>query len=58
MYEILSQFAQTWGLVIFVVAFGLVLLYALSPKNRKTFDHARRIPLDDDDAFDGESDRG
>ncbi len=54
MYETLSQIAQTWGLILFVVAFGLVLIYALAPSRRKEFDHARRIPLDDDELENGE----
>lgn len=49
MYEMLSQFAQTWGLILFVVAFVLVLIYALSPRNQKQFDEAKRIPLEDED---------
>ena len=49
MYETLAQFAQTWGLVIFVVAFVLVLLYALNPRNQKKFDEAKHIPLQDED---------
>jgi len=49
MYETLSKFAQTWGLILFVIAFALVLIYALRPGNRKTFEHARRIPLEDED---------
>lgn len=49
MYETLSQFAQTWGLVLFVIAFALVLIYALNPRNQKQFDEARRIPLEDED---------
>lgn len=49
MYETLAQFAQTWGLVLFVVAFGLVLVYALSPRNRKKFEEAGRIPLNEED---------
>ena len=48
MYEILSGAAQTFGLVLFVLAFVLVLLYALSPKNQAKFDEARRIPLKDE----------
>lgn len=48
MYEFLAQLAQTWGLLIFVIAFVLVLIYALSPGNAKQFDHARRIPLEED----------
>lgn len=49
MYETLSSIAQTWGLVLFVVAFALVLIYALNPRNRKTFDEARQIPLNEED---------
>ncbi|HNS88019.1 MAG TPA: cbb3-type cytochrome c oxidase subunit 3 [Parvularculaceae bacterium] len=49
MYETLSKFAQTGGLVLFVIAFALVLIYALSPRNKANFDHAKRIPLDEGD---------
>ena len=49
MYETLSHIAQTWGLVLFVIAFALVLLYALNPSNRKSFDEAGKIPLNDED---------
>lgn len=58
MYETLSQIAQTWGLVAFVIAFILVLIYALSPANREKFERARRLPLEDGDALNGEEDRG
>ena len=49
MYETLSSIAQTWGLLLFVLAFGLVLIYALNPKNQKQFDEASNIPLEDED---------
>ena len=49
MYETLASFAQTWGLVIFVVAFLLVLFYALNPRNKERFDEARNIPLKEED---------
>ncbi len=49
MYEALSQFAQTWGLLLFVGAFVLVLIYALSPANKAEFDRAKWIPLDEED---------
>ena len=58
MYESLAQFAQTWGLIAFIIAFVLVLIYALSPSNKETFDRARRMPLDDDDQNNGSADRG
>lgn len=49
MYETLSSFAQTWGLLLFILAFGLVLIYALSPRNQGKFDKAKQIPLNDED---------
>jgi len=49
MYETLSSFAQTWGLLLFVLAFILVLIYALSPRNQSKFDQAKNIPLNDED---------
>lgn len=48
-YQTVSQFAQTWGLVFLVVLFGGVLAYALWPRNRKKFEKAARMPLEDDD---------
>lgn len=47
MHEMLSKLAQTFGLSLFVFGFVLVLIYALSPSNRATFERARRAALDD-----------
>jgi cytochrome c oxidase cbb3-type subunit 4 len=44
-----STFAQTWGLVFLVVMFVVAVAYALWPKNKKKFDRAAQLPLDDDD---------
>ena len=49
MYEMLSKFAQTGGLLLFVLAFVLVLIYALRPGNRAQFERARQIPLEDEE---------
>lgn len=49
MYETLSKIAQTWGLLTFVVAFILVLIYALAPGNAARFRAAASAPLRDDD---------
>ena len=48
-YKVLAEFAQTWGLVLFVVAFAAVVAYALWPSNKKKFDDAARAPLREDD---------
>ena len=47
MYEALSKFAQTGGLLYFVAMFGAALAYALWPRNQETFDAAARLPLSD-----------
>lgn len=47
-YEDVAAFAQTWGLVIFVIVFVVIVAYAVWPKNKKQFDEAARIPLDED----------
>jgi cytochrome c oxidase cbb3-type subunit 4 len=47
-YKAVAEFAQTWGLVLFVVAFVGVLVYALAPSRKKAFDEAARLPLDED----------
>ena len=49
MYEALSSFAQTWGLLLFVLLFAGVLVYALWPGNRDRFRRAAHMPLDDAD---------
>ncbi len=47
-YTQVASFAQTWGLVYFVILFLGVLVYALWPKNRKRFEDAANIPLRED----------
>ena len=47
MYEMLASFAQTGGLIYFVLMFLGALTYALWPRNQKTFDAAARMPLED-----------
>ncbi|PNG27713.1 cbb3-type cytochrome c oxidase subunit 3 [Methylocella silvestris] len=47
-YEILRQFAATWGLAYFSVIFIVVVVYALWPSKGAAFDEAARIPLRED----------
>jgi cytochrome c oxidase cbb3-type subunit IV len=46
-YERLSSFAQTGGLIYFFLIFAAVLAYALWPRNQKRFDSAAQLPLSD-----------
>ena len=47
-YVELANFAQTWGLLYFVLVFLGILVYAMWPKNKKRFDDAANIPLRED----------
>ena len=47
-YDAAAAFAQTWGLVYFVVIFAAVLVYALLPRNARKFRDAAQIPLKED----------
>lgn len=49
-YHQLAGIAQTWGLLIFVVAFLLIAAYAFWPskKRKKEFEDAANIPLKED----------
>jgi cbb3-type cytochrome oxidase subunit 3 len=47
-YEAMQAIAGSVGLILFIVAFALVLIYVFLPRNRSTFDRASRQPLDKD----------
>jgi cytochrome c oxidase cbb3-type subunit 4 len=47
-YKFLAGFAQTWGLLYFVLVFLAVLIYALAPSRKDRFDAAARMPLQED----------
>lgn len=49
MYDSLSNFAQTWGMIIFITLFAAAAVYAFWPKNQDKFDEAARVPLEDAD---------
>lgn len=45
----LAAFAQSWGLVYFLMMFAAACLYAFWPRNKAKFDRAARLPLQEDD---------
>ena len=47
-YKALAEFAQTYGLVYFVIVFMIVVVWALWPGNKRRFDEAARMPLRED----------
>lgn len=47
MYEALSRFAQTWGMLYFTAIFIVALIYALWPRNRDDFRRAAHLPMNE-----------
>ncbi len=47
-YQTVTLLSQYTALALFIGLFVAVLIYALRPSNRKYFDHAAKIPLEDD----------
>ena len=47
-YFALAEFAQSWGLLYFVLVFVAVVVWVLRPSGKKTYDQAARLPLSED----------
>ena len=47
-YDTFSRLAQQGGTIYFVVLFAGALAYAFWPKNKAGFDHAARLPFDEE----------
>jgi cytochrome c oxidase cbb3-type subunit IV len=45
--NLIAALVTTWWTPVFVGLFVAVLLYALWPRNRVTFEQAARLPLED-----------
>lgn len=46
--SLFTQLVSTWWTPLFIVLFIAVLVYALWPRNRATFDDAAKMPLRED----------
>jgi cytochrome c oxidase cbb3-type subunit 4 len=53
-YEEASILSRTVVLVAFVALFVAVVVYAYWPGNKKSFDEAAQLPLDNDDRPEGD----
>ena len=47
-YEIMRHFADSWGLLGLTLVFLFVVAFVFRAGSRSHYDHAARIPLDDD----------
>lgn len=52
-YETVKSLSALAGLILFMSLFAMVLVYAFWPGNRKGFEEASFIPLDQDDLTPG-----
>ena len=48
-YEALYAWAGSWGLLLLFALFITAVVYALWPSNRRKFNRAANLPLEDDD---------
>jgi len=49
LYDVVRTWFGTAGLILMVALFVAVLVYALRPSNKKTFDHLAELPLRGDE---------
>lgn len=54
-YEDVRGIVGVAGMLLFIALFAGVLIYTFWPGNRKRFEHARHIPLEDDPDTDSRS---
>jgi cytochrome c oxidase cbb3-type subunit 4 len=47
-YETMRHFADSWGLLALTFIFLFVVAFVFRAGSRSQYDHAARIPLDDD----------
>lgn len=47
-YEDVLAFTRSWDAVYFTLMFLVALTYALWPSNKKKFEEAAQVPLDDE----------
>ncbi|RIA47809.1 cbb3-type cytochrome c oxidase subunit 3 [Dichotomicrobium thermohalophilum] len=57
-YDTVVMVTQIVGLILFIGLFVAVLIYALWPGNKKRFERASRVPLEQDEKPDEDTQRG
>jgi len=55
-YEQVASISQVAALIFFIVLFAGVVLYAFWPGNKKSFEEAAKLPLEDDPESGNEKD--
>lgn len=47
-YDALRHFADSWGLVILMGIFLIIVIFVFRPGSKKLYRHMSRLPLEDD----------
>lgn len=47
-YTAVAEFAQSWGLLYFFIAFIAVVVLVMRPSRKRVYDQAARLPLSED----------
>lgn len=55
-YEQVASISQVAALLFFIALFAAVVIYAFWPGNKKRFDEAAKLPLEDNSEPDSEKD--
>jgi cytochrome c oxidase cbb3-type subunit 4 len=56
-YTAVAEFAQSWGLLYFFIAFVVIVIWVMWPSRKRRFDDASKIPFREDDPVDKSSDK-
>ena len=55
-YNAVAEFAQSWGLLYFFIAFVIVVIWVMWPSRKRGYDDASKIPFREDKREDKDKD--
>ena len=55
-YTAVAEFAQSWGLVYFFIAFVVVVVWVMWPSRKRQYEDASKIPFREDNRVDRNED--
>lgn len=48
-YNAVAEFAQSWGLLYFFIAFVVIVILVMRPSRKRNYDDASKIPFREDE---------
>ena len=48
-YNAVAEFAQSWGLLYFFIAFVVIVFLVMRPSRKRSYDDASKIPFREDE---------